>query len=77
MAACTALHAAPDLVERIRNHYYALIITDDGEYPEVTAASDALLNASYRLEQPQSVTDGPPTLSGLVVQPRLNYYPAR
>ena len=75
------LHGAaplpPDLAERIRNHYYALVITDEGEYPEVTAASDALLNANYRLEQPQSATDGPPTLNGVIVQPHLNYYPAR
>jgi len=72
--------AAPlpaDLVERIRNHYYALVITDDGEYPEVTAASDALLNTSYQLEQPQCASDGPPTLNGVNVQPRFNYYPTR
>jgi hypothetical protein len=75
------LHGAaalpPDLVERIRNRFYALVITDDGEYPEVTADSDALLRASYRLEQAQSASEGPPTLSGVIVQPRFFYYPAR
>jgi len=72
-----AIPLPPDLTERVRNHYYALVITDDGEFPEVSADSDALLNANYRLEQPQGASDGPPTLSGLVIQPRFNYYPAR
>ena len=67
----------PDLADRIRNHYYALVITDDGEYPEVSAATDALLNASYRLEPLQPSDDGPQTLSGVVVQPQFYFVPAR
>ena len=71
------LSLPPDLVDRVRNRYYALVVTDDGEYPEVSVATDTLLNASYALQTLQPADDGPPTLSGLVVRPHYFYLPEK
>jgi hypothetical protein len=64
-----------DLSSRIRSRYYALVITDEGEYPEVAAAIDSLLSATYRQEPQLNLNEAPPTLTGVIVRPRYAYVP--
>ncbi|MCA9964949.1 MAG: hypothetical protein KC423_11915, partial [Anaerolineales bacterium] len=64
----------PDLVSRIQQQQYAVIISDQSLYFETEPALLALLEQYYQPE-PLDPTLSPPTLSGLVTRPLLIYKP--
>ena len=64
----------PDLVSRIQQQQYAVIISDQSLYFETEPALLALLEQYYQ-PQPLDPTLSPPTLSGLVTRPLLIYKP--
>ncbi len=64
-----------DLVERIRSQRYAAIVSDQSPYFETEPALQALIDQYYRPAEPLAPDDAPPTLSGLIVRPRMVYVP--
>ncbi|MCB8946192.1 MAG: glycosyltransferase family 39 protein [Ardenticatenaceae bacterium] len=64
----------PDLVARIEQQQYQLIISDESLYFETEPALLNLLNQYYHSE-PMDMALSPPTLSGVVVRPLLIYKP--
>ena len=64
-----------DLRQRFADRYYALIIGDEGTYPEVNALVADGWRDTYAAAQTLDVADAPATLDGLVVQPRNVYMP--
>ncbi len=63
-----------DLVARIRNHYYAAIISDESTFFEDEPALLNLLETYYtRADLPPATS--PPTLSGPLVRPQSIYIP--
>ena len=64
----------PDLVARIQNQEYAVIISDESPYFETEPALVNLLAQYYRAE-PLPPEMSPPTLSGIQVRPLLIYTP--
>ncbi len=64
----------PDLVTRIQNQAYTVIISDESPYFETELALVALLEQYYRAE-PLPPEMSPPTLSGIRVRPLLIYTP--
>jgi hypothetical protein len=64
-----------DLRQRFAERYYALIIGDEGTYPEVSALVEEGWRDTYAAGQPLDAADAPATLDGLVVQPRFVYAP--
>ncbi len=64
----------PDLVARIQNQEYAVIISDESPYFETETALVELLERYYRAE-PLPPEMSPPTLSGIRVRPLLIYTP--
>ena len=65
----------PDLVTRIENQYYALIISDESEFFEDEPALRALLESQYVLVETLSPADSPSTLSGPITYPMAFYAP--
>lgn len=63
-----------DFVERIKNGYYALIISDESAF-ETEADLQTLLDTYYQPQTVLSDRDAPPTLTGVVVRPSLVYFP--
>lgn len=64
----------PDLVARIQNQTYAVIISDESPYFETEPALVDLL-AQYYQAEPLPPEMSPPTLSGIQVRPLLIYTP--
>jgi hypothetical protein len=64
-----------DLVARIRDRHYAAIISDQSPYFETEPALMELIDRYYQPSEPLTPADAPPTLSGLVVRPRVVYVP--
>lgn len=64
-----------DLADRLWDHQYALIVSDDSDYFETDPAWMALLDTYYRPAGTLDSTEAPPTLSGVVVRPRTMYVP--
>ncbi|MCI0396761.1 MAG: glycosyltransferase family 39 protein [Chloroflexi bacterium] len=64
-----------DLVSRIENHYYAMIISDGSMDFETDPALVALLDRYYTLLGLLPPTEGPPTLSGPIYRPQFVYVP--
>jgi hypothetical protein len=64
-----------DLVDRIQHHYYAAIISDESEDFETDPALMALIEANYMPAETLLPADAPPTLTGVVVRPRVVYVP--
>lgn len=63
-----------DFVDRLQSKYYAEIISDESDF-ETEPALRALLQANYPYTQTLTADDAPPTNTGVVVQPRVIYYP--
>jgi 4-amino-4-deoxy-L-arabinose transferase-like glycosyltransferase len=63
-----------DLVERIKNHYYAVIISDNSLF-ETEPALQQLLHTYYQPAQTLEPDDAPATLTGMVVWPAVVYVP--
>jgi hypothetical protein len=64
-----------DFVERIRSRRYAAIISDESEFFEMEPALVDLIEANYARGEGLTAFDAPPTLTGLVVRPRIMYVP--
>lgn len=64
----------PDLVNRIQQQHYAVIISDESPYFETDPALLALLQEYYHSE-PLDPTLSPPMLSGIIVRPLRVYKP--
>jgi hypothetical protein len=64
-----------DLAARIRNRQYSAIISDQSPYFETEPALLALIEANYVLSATLDTQDSPPTMSGLVVRPKVIYTP--
>jgi hypothetical protein len=64
-----------DLVSRIENQEFALIISDESAYFETEAALLALLEANYVRTDGFTAADAPGTLSGVIVKLASHYVP--
>ena len=64
----------PDFITRIKQHYYAAIISDNSEY-ETEPSFQQLLNTYYKLSETLEPSASPPTTTGVVVQPMMVYIP--
>ena len=63
-----------DFVSKIQNHYYAAIISDESFF-ETQPDLHQLLTTYYIPAQTLSVRQAPPTITGVVVRPKLIYLP--
>lgn len=63
-----------DMVGRLQGHYYAAIISDQSLF-ETEPAWRQLLETYYRPAETLTVTDAPPTNTGLIVRPAIIYVP--
>lgn len=63
-----------DFVDRLQSRYYTAIISDESDF-ETEPALRALLQANYPYTETLSSNEAPPTTTGVVVQPRVIYYP--
>ena len=64
-----------DFVARIQNREYSAIISDQSPYFETEPALLALIDANYVPSETLDIQDSPPTMSGLIVRPRLIVVP--
>lgn len=64
-----------DFVARIQNRDYSAIISDQSPYFETEPALLALIDANYVLSETLDIEDSPPTMSGLIVRPKVIYVP--
>ena len=64
-----------DLRQRFRDRYYSMIVGDEGTYLEVEALMAEAWRDTYAPAQALGALDAPPTLDGLVVQPRYLFMP--
>lgn len=64
-----------DLIDRIQNHYYAAIISDESQDFEAEPELAALIKANYRVSETLAPSEAPPTLTGVVVRPTIVYIP--
>ena len=64
-----------DFVARIQNRDYSAIISDQSPYFETEPALLALIDANYVLSETLDIQNSPPTMSGLIVRPRVIYVP--
>lgn len=64
----------PDFVSRIRQHYYAAVISDNSMF-ETEPVFQQLLNTYYQAVATLTPADAPPTATGMIVQPALVYIP--
>ena len=67
----------PDFVQRIEQRAYAAIISDESEFFEFDPALAKLLEANYERSTRLTERDAPPTLTGLVVRPKMIWTPRR
>ena len=63
-----------DFVNRIRNHYYSAIISDESTF-ETQPDIHKLIAAYYVQTETLNSNETPPTISGLVVRPKIIYGP--
>lgn len=63
-----------DFVNRIRNHYYSAIISDESTF-ETQPDIHRLLATYYARTETLDLNEGPPTLSGVIVRPKTVYRP--
>lgn len=68
------LPLSPDFVNRLRQHYYAAIISDNSVF-ETEPAFQQLLEANYRVAETLKSDDAPPTTTGMTVEPVAIYIP--
>lgn len=64
-----------DFMARIQNREYSAIISDQSPYFETEPALLALIDTNYVLSETLDIQDSPPTMSGLIVRPRVIYVP--
>jgi hypothetical protein len=64
----------PDFVSRIKQHYYAVIISDNSTF-ETEPTFQKLLNVYYQATKTLEPDDAPPTITGVIVQPMIVYTP--
>jgi 4-amino-4-deoxy-L-arabinose transferase-like glycosyltransferase len=64
----------PDFVSRIKQHYYAAVISDNSMF-ETEPTFQQLLNTYYQAAATLGPADTPPTTTGMTVQPALLYIP--
>jgi hypothetical protein len=64
----------PDMVKRIKMHYYSEIISDGSSF-ETETALQTLLSIYYVPAQSLGYEQAPPTNTGVVVRPSLIYLP--
>jgi hypothetical protein len=64
-----------DLVSRIENQEYAVIISDQSPFFETEPALLALIEANYRQDTILTTQESAPTLSGLITRPQIIYVP--
>ena len=65
----------PDFVAHIQNQDYALIVSDESEFFETEPALVSLIDTYYRRAEDLPPDLSPPTLSGVIVRPRVVYVP--
>lgn len=63
-----------DFVDRLKNHHYAAIISDQSLF-EIEPALQQLLDTYYRPAETLTLDDAPPTNTGLIVRPAVIYVP--
>lgn len=64
----------PDFVARLKQHYYAAIISDNSLF-EMEPTFQQLLQVYYQPVETLGPGEAPPTTTGLVVQPTIVYLP--
>jgi 4-amino-4-deoxy-L-arabinose transferase-like glycosyltransferase len=69
-----ALPLPHDLIDRIRNHYYAAIVSDES-YFEVPPDLHELITAYYYAAEPLDSNQSPATNTGVTVRPKIIYLP--
>lgn len=63
-----------DFVNRIRNHYYSAIISDESTF-ETQSDVHTLLTTYYAQTEILDLNESPTTMSGVIVQPKIIYEP--
>ena len=63
-----------DFVWRIQNHYYSAIISDESFF-ETQSDLQQLITTYYMQTKTLSSQQAPPTITGVVVRPKLIYLP--
>lgn len=63
-----------DMVDRLKRHYYAVIVSDQSLF-ETEPAWQQLLETYYRPAETLTTADAPPTNTGLIVRPTVIYVP--
>ncbi len=66
----------PDFAQRIAQRHYAVIVSDESLF-EVDPPLLELLEANYARGDALTDADAPPTLTGMLAQPRVVYVPKR
>ena len=66
----------PDFAQRIAQRHYAAIVSDESLF-EVDPPLLELLEANYARSEALTEADAPPTLAGMLAQPRVIYVPRR
>ena len=63
-----------DFVNRIQNHYYSVIISDESSF-ETEPDLQKLITAYYVQAETLSLSEAPTTLTGVIVRPKVVYHP--
>ena len=63
-----------DFVNRIQSHYYSVIISDES-YFETQPDFQKLITAYYAEDEMLNLGEAPTTMTGVIVQPKVIYYP--
>jgi 4-amino-4-deoxy-L-arabinose transferase-like glycosyltransferase len=63
-----------DFVNRIQNHYYSVIISDESSF-ETEPDLQKLITTYYVQAETLSLSEAPTTLTGVIVSPKVVYHP--
>ena len=65
-----------DFVNRIQNHYYSVIISDESSF-ETQPDLQKLINTYYVQAEILNLSEAPTTMTGVIVHPKVTYHPKR
>jgi hypothetical protein len=63
-----------DFVKKIQNHYYSAIVSDESSF-ETESELYRLIAAYYKQAEALNSNEAPPTMTGVIVRPKLIYLP--